>query len=129
MEEAVGCRPDLIVACRDPRHAALIGEAFRRRGFSVHPARDGREARALARSLILPVVILGTDQPEESGWLTCAKLRHEHPHLRVFLVAPQLTPQRRRFAIYLGAAGLLGQQDDPRALVRAVCGRPLPAAS
>lgn len=126
-EEASGGRPELIVAHRDPGHAAWLGEVFRQRGWRVHPARSGREVRVLARSLVLPTVLLGTDPIEESGWLTCAKLRHEQPQLRVFLVAPAVTPERRRFAAFLGAAGLLGRLDDPRAVVRAVCGRALPA--
>jgi DNA-binding response OmpR family regulator len=127
-EEAVGCRPELILSHRDPRHAALLGEAFRQRGFCVHPARAGWEVRALAQSLVAPTVLLSTEQLEESGWLTCAKLRSEQPHLRIFLVAPTVTAERRRFALFVGAAGLLGHQDDPRAVVRAVCGAPLPAA-
>jgi DNA-binding response OmpR family regulator len=127
-EEAVSYRPELILSFRDPRHTAVVGEAFRQRGWRVHPARSGREVRALARELVAPTILLGTDQVEESGWLTCAKLRQEQPHLRVFLVAPAVTPERRRFAAFLGAAGLLGQQDDPRAVVRAVCGARLPAA-
>jgi DNA-binding response OmpR family regulator len=126
-EEASGCRPDLILSHRDPRHAALLGEAFRLRGFHVHTARAGWEVRALAQDLVSPTILLGTEQLEESGWLTCAKLRSEQPHLRVFLVAATVTPEWRRFAAFVGAAGLLGQQDDPRAVVRAVCGTALPA--
>jgi hypothetical protein len=121
-EEAIGVRPELIVAHRDPCHALALGEAFRQRGWDVHPARSAWEVRILARSLALPTVLLGTEALEESGWLTCAKLRHEQPHLRVFLVAPAVTPERRRFAVFLGAAGLVGRQDDPRTVVRAVCG-------
>jgi DNA-binding response OmpR family regulator len=126
-EEATGCRPNLIVSHRDPGQAARIGEAFRQRGFRVHPARSGLEVRALAQSLVAPTIILGTDALEESGWLTCAKLRYDQPHLRVFLVAPAVTAERRRFAAFVGASGLLGPLDDARSLMRAVCGPALPA--
>jgi CheY-like chemotaxis protein len=126
-EEANGYRPELILCHRDPRHAPLLGEAFRQRGFRVHAVGSGREARALAQHLVSPTILLGTEHPEESGFLTCAKLHAEQPHLRIFLVAPVVTPERRRFAAFVGAAGLLGPQDDPRAVVRGVCGARRPA--
>ncbi len=128
LEEASVERPELIVAHRNAVHARRLVQAFRQRGWCVHPARSGREVRSLARGLFLPAILLGTDQMEESGWLTCAKLHLELPQVRVFLLAPAVTPVLRRFAAFLGAAELLVQQDDPRAVVRAVCGPALPAA-
>ena len=127
-EEALGFRPELIVAHRDPLHAGRVAAVFRQRGWRIHFAESGREARALAEALDAPTVLLGTEQDEESGWLTCAKLRLDRPRARVFLLAPAVTPEGRRFAAFVGAAGLVGERDDLRALVKVVGGVRMPVA-
>ena len=127
-EEALGFRPELIVAVRDPLRADVVRAAFRQRGWRVHLAESAEEARALARARAAPTVLLGTEQDGESGWLTCAKLRQERPRGRVFLLSPAVTSERCRFAAFVGAAGLTGEADDPRALVRLVSGLPVPVA-
>ena len=127
-EEAIGYRPELILAHRDPLRADLLAAVFRQRGWRVRLAGSGPEARALAAALDAPTVLLGTEQDEESGWLTCAKLRLERPRARVFLLAPVPTAEGRRFAAVAGADGLLGERDDLRTLVKVVCGLRIPVA-
>jgi DNA-binding NarL/FixJ family response regulator len=80
----------------------------------------------LAWELTAPTVVLDTDLSGESGWLTCVKLTRDNPQLRVILVAPVATPDRRRFALFVGATGLVGRNGGPVALVEEVCGVPLP---
>jgi DNA-binding response OmpR family regulator len=121
-EEAIGYRPELIVAHRDPRRADLLAAAFGQHGWRVRRAGSGRDARALAAALDAPTVLLSTEQDEESGWLTCAKLRLERPRARVFLLAPAVTAEERRYATFVGAAGLLGDRDDLHTVVKVVCG-------
>jgi DNA-binding response OmpR family regulator len=127
-EEAIGYRPELIVAHRDPPRADLLAAVFRQHGWRVRLAGSGREARALAADLDAPTVLLSTEQDEESGWLTCAKLRLERPRARVFLLAPAVTSEGRRYAAFVGAAGLVGDRDDLHSLVKAVCGLRMPVA-
>ena len=121
MEEASGARPELIVSHRDPGQAARLGEVFRQRGFCVHSAHSGLEVRALAQSLVLPTVVLGTEPLEESGWLTCAKLTEEHPYTKVVLTTPNATARKRRFARFAGAADLVDARAGVSSLVDAVC--------
>jgi DNA-binding response OmpR family regulator len=127
-EEAIGYRPELIVAHPDPLRAELIRSAFRQRGWRVHLAASPLEARALAHAREAPTVLLSAERDEESGWLTCAKLLLQRPLARVFLLSAVVTPQRRRFAAFVGAAGLLGDHDDLRSLVKAVLGLRMPVA-
>ena len=127
-EEAVDYRPALILAHGDPVYATLVAEAFRQRGWDVHLARSGPEARRLVQGLAPAAVVLDTELPGESGWLACDKLTRQQPQLRVVLVAPAVTAERRRFAAFVGAAGLVARADAARALVEQLCGTPLPAA-
>jgi DNA-binding response OmpR family regulator len=127
-EETVHFNPTLILAHGDPVYATLVGEAFRHHGWDVQLARSGPEARRLAQELGSAAVVLDTELHGESGWLTCDKLTHEQPQLRVILVASAVTPERRRFATFVGATCLVARYDGARVLVEQLCGTPLPAA-
>jgi DNA-binding response OmpR family regulator len=125
-EEAVTFRPNLIIVHADPTYSALLRQAFASRGWRVHFTRLGSEARCLARELPLATVILDADLPEESGWLTCAKLSQEQPNVQVVLVtgAP-LTPERLRLATFVGASRLLNRHLGTHPLIEEICGKTL----
>jgi ActR/RegA family two-component response regulator len=127
-EEIEGSRPCLITAHADPAVTAALSRAFRRRGWDVYTARTGPEARRLARLLSAELVVLGTDLPEESGWLTCEKLTGELPEVKVFLVGDPRAGRAEAFAAFVGAAGLVDTRHAVAALVRDVCGDSVPAA-
>jgi DNA-binding response OmpR family regulator len=121
-------RPCLILAHADPTFADLTCRSFRRRGWDVYRAHTGPEIRRLARMMGPDLVLLDTDLPGESGWLTCDKLTREQPHARVILVGPSTTPQDDQLAAFVGASALVNRADGMTLLVHEVCGTPLPAA-
>jgi CheY-like chemotaxis protein len=101
--KSVAYRPRLVLAYADPAHAAQCCRQLRRLGWEVHLTRSGPEARRLARELAPVVVVLDTDLHDESGWLTCAKLRGENPGQRVILVCPAVNADAERLAEHVGA--------------------------
>jgi DNA-binding response OmpR family regulator len=101
---------------------------FRRFGWSVHEARDGVEARQLAREHTPAVVVLDADAKYETGWLTCAKLVRDRTPGKVILVGRDLGPEAHRLTRFVGAAALVGQEEGAGGLFNEVFeAAPLPA--
>jgi DNA-binding response OmpR family regulator len=110
-------RPCLVLGHADPLYSALVRQIFLRLRWEVCVASSGVRARELAADLAPSLVILGTDLPDESGWLTCAKLTQEQPDLHVVLVADRVGRTSHAFAYFVGAAALVPRNDGLRALV------------
>jgi CheY-like chemotaxis protein len=120
-------RPLLVLAYSDSRYAALSCRHFRRLGWEVHLAPNATEARRLARKLKPSIVVLDTDLRDESGWLTCDKMRREIRGQKVVLVSENPTDEGRRLAAFVGAAGLVCRGGGAIALADEVLGSALPA--
>jgi DNA-binding response OmpR family regulator len=105
-------RPRLVLGYGDSSRAAQCARALRRLGWEVHQAGTAVEIRRLTLALAPDLVVLDTDLPDESGWLTCAKLRVDLPEMKIVLVDPQRTPQRERFAAFVGASQVISRQQD-----------------
>jgi DNA-binding response OmpR family regulator len=118
----------MVVAYADSAHAALSARHFRRLGWEVHLASSGPDARQLSRDLAPEVVILDTQLPDESGWLTCAKLVLSDGAQKVVLVSPDATDEEQRLAETVGAAALVSRETGVPALVGEVMGMALPHA-
>jgi ActR/RegA family two-component response regulator len=110
-------RPCLIVAHGDAAYAAQVGHTFRRLGWDVHQSSSGPEVRRLARRVGPRLIVLDALLPNESGWLTCDKLRLEMPQVRVILAAVDPGFHEANFAVFVGAAGLVDRADGVPALV------------
>jgi two-component system, OmpR family, response regulator ResD len=108
-KEAGRHRPLVIVAHSDPEYAAGVTRAFRRYGWVVETAADGPEARRLASSPTACLVVLEADLPEESGWLTCAKLNAAGTRSVVVLVSGEGAGDEA-FAEFAGAARLVTRE-------------------
>ena len=121
-------RPRLVLAHADPLYAALVRQIFLRLRWEVHVTASGVRARELAARFSPAMVILDTELPDESGWLTCAKLTREQPDLRVVLVADQIDPSSHAFAYEVGATSLASRNDGLRALVNEARDLALPVA-
>jgi DNA-binding response OmpR family regulator len=101
---------------------AEVGYQLCRLGWETHTAATGPESRRLACRWRPELVILASDFPDESGWLTCAKLSRERPGQQILLLDSDVTPADRRFARFSGAARVLSERRGMTALLDAVCG-------
>lgn len=108
-ESAAIYRPCVVLACTDAVHAADTGRRMRRQGWDVYQAREGPEARRLARMLEAELVVLDVDLEGESGWLTCAKLTRERPSSRVILIGDE-GARGQAMASFVGATALVSRQ-------------------
>jgi DNA-binding response OmpR family regulator len=84
-----------------------VTRAFRRHGWGVALAAVGQEARRLAQELSASLVVLKTDLPGESGWLTCAKLSVGSEPPPVVLVADSEDDRDMEFAAFAGASRII----------------------
>ena len=127
-QTAYSYRPRMVLAYADSAHAAQSARQFRRLGWEVHLASSGPDARQLAQVLSPQLVILDTQLPDESGWLTCAKLMLDNGAQKVILVSADVTEEERRLAETVGAAGVVARGNGVPALVDHVIDHALPHA-
>ncbi len=121
-------RPRLLLAYSDSAHASRCVRYFRRLGWEVHMVASGVEAQRLAGELMPQVIVLDVDLPDESGWLSAAKIRIAPPEQRVVLLADYVDAQLRERAQSLGVAGIVGRADGPQALAALAIEQPLSVA-
>jgi len=112
----------ILVGHPDALQRAEIGYQLCRLGWETHTAATGPEVRRLACRWQPQLVVLASDFPDESGWLTCAKLCHERPGQQIIVLDADLSPARRRFARFSGAAGVVSERRGLAELLDAVCG-------
>jgi len=106
----------------DAELRAEAGIQLCRLGWEAHTAATGPEVRRLARRWQPDVVILASQFPDESGWLTCAKLCHERPGQQIFLLESEGTRPDRRFASFVGATRVVSGRRGLAELIDAVAG-------
>ena len=96
----------VVLALPESPLAAALEEQLRQQGWTVHRAASCAKARRLACRHLPDALILPADSPDESGWLTCAKLMRAQPRLRVVLVGER-TAFAVQFARFVGATALV----------------------
>jgi DNA-binding response OmpR family regulator len=101
------CGTCAVVALADEQQTQVIRRALTRLGWQVREAGSAAAARRLVRAGVCSVAILATELYDESGWLTCAKLKLMAQRVDVYLVGPN-SPRNRCLARFVGAAALLG---------------------
>ncbi|MBY0526417.1 MAG: response regulator [Gemmataceae bacterium] len=116
--------PRLVVAHPSRPFLAQLCRRLASMGWQVHVADSGTHLRQLAHRFAPSIVVLDADLADESGWLTCAKLRRERPRQRVILVSVDPTAERRRLASFVGGDGLVSQSEEVLAMIDAVCDTP-----
>jgi len=111
--DTTGVQPCLVLAHPDSAYAAAISQVFRRQGWDIYLARSGLEVRRLAWLLQAHLVVLSVSQPDESGFLTCAKLLQELPRLKVVLICSPSMPHEQDddLATFVGASALCNEQE------------------
>ena len=121
-------RPLMILAYTDSAHAARCGRYFRRLGWEVRLVTSAAEARRLSITCTPGAVVLDTDLPDESGWLTCAKITQEDPDLKVILLAPERSMDSSDNMAKVQAAALVTRQDPLEVLAETIMGKGLAEA-
>ena len=113
--EAGQYRPHVVVAHSDTAYVLGVARAFRRHGWEVAIAAVGQEVRRLAALHSARLVVLETNLPDESGWLTCAKLNVGGDPATVILVAEDEADCDGEFAQFAGAARIVTRDEglDP----------------
>ena len=111
-------RPCLILAVKGFACAAETSLRLRRLGWDIYQARGGPEVRRLARMLDPDMVVLDTDLEDESGWLTCAKLKQDRPTSEVILVTSEEGSRNHSLAEFVGASALVSRQHNLVALLQ-----------
>jgi len=113
-------RPQILIAHSDRLYLGHASRHFRRLGWEVRRASSGAAARQLAFAKRPSVVALETNLPDESGWLSCCKLRHDGVDAKVILIEHAAEEWRFEFARFVGACGVVLESDGIAALVDAV---------
>jgi len=116
-------RPRLLMAYANSAHAALTSRQFRRQGWEVHLVHSGVEARRIAGLLRPQLVLLDVDLPDESGWLSCAKLLRECADLRVYIVGDEQRADSAAFSAFVGATGFIRRDQSHHLLLDEVDSR------
>jgi DNA-binding response OmpR family regulator len=113
-------RPLAVIAWPDVERAAALARLLSFAGWRVLLAESAARARRLTGRLAPSVVVLAAGLPDESGWLTCAKLQRCRRKPRVVLIDDEEAPGRDRFAAFVGAAVRLPGDVSVRTLAKRV---------
>jgi CheY-like chemotaxis protein len=116
-------RPLMILAYADSAHAAQCGRYFRRLGWEVHLVASAAEARRLLATFTPRVIVLDTELPDESGWLTCAKITQENPARKVVLLAPERSPENLKNLADVNAATLVTRGEPMEVFAETILGK------
>ncbi len=119
-------RPRLLFAYGDSAYSALCGRQFRRQGWEVYQAGSAADVHRLVETINPRAVVVDTNLPDETGWLTCAKILLGRPSTRVVLVSTQKIEAEQRLASFLGAAGLVTRDQGTGPLLDLILGQVLP---
>jgi DNA-binding response OmpR family regulator len=95
--------PLAVLGLTDAALADATAKLLRADGWQVMVAETAADVRRASARLRPEVVILDVDPPDESGWLTCAKLQRLRSRPRVILVDADPAPTRDEFAQFVGA--------------------------
>ncbi len=97
---------------------ASVAEQFRRLGWEVHTVTVEHDVHTATAETDPHAVLVQEEAGDESGYLACAKLRHTQPDLKVVVVGAEWSPERERFAEFVGAT--FATEDDVEELVNSV---------
>jgi len=121
-------RPRLLLGYTDSAHASRCARHFRRLGWEVHLVAAAAEAQRLAGELLPHTIVLDADLPDESGWLSAAKILLTRPAQRIFLLVDEPNQRLDERAASLGVAGLVRRDQGPEALATLIHDRQLSVA-
>jgi DNA-binding NarL/FixJ family response regulator len=117
-------RPRLVLAHAERGYFTHARGWFRTLGIEVVVARSAQETHTLTHLLDPCVVVMADRLPDESGFLTCAKIKTDHPDCKVILLGQEATSTNFRFAVFAGAELFMHPAHDWKHVVYEVLGLP-----
>ena len=97
---------------------AKVADSLRRLGWEVHTVTTDHDVHAAAVETDPHAIVILEDAGDESGYLACAKLLCTMPEVKVVVVGEERTPERERFAEFVGAT-FVSEADGVTELVKA----------
>lgn len=116
-------RPRLLLAYSDSAHASQCGRFFRRLGWEVRMVPCGFEARRQVYEFQPTILVVDADLPEESGWLTCAKIVLDRPQAKILVQVPFRDEESEKQVQFLGLDGLVSREEGVEGLAGAIMGQ------
>jgi DNA-binding NarL/FixJ family response regulator len=117
----------ILLAHRDAGFRRELLENLDGREVQVIQSATAEATHALAAEFRPSIIIVDADLPDQSGALTCAKLKISHPRCRVMLVGRQRNGADARLARFVGADVYVSQREGLDEILRYVSRRTLPA--
>src|SRR4051812_14823054 len=112
----------LVMCVGDLPQSAVIERYFQERGWKVHLADSGFDARQLVRQYAAGTALLIEESPAlESGWLTCWKLLSEAPETRVIVLGSSHVERGERRAEIVGATAYLRETTPASRIFQVLC--------
>jgi DNA-binding NarL/FixJ family response regulator len=108
--------PCVLLAHPDVSYRTAVAWYLRQLEWKVTATDSAASVRDWAQALAPQIVLLADRLPDESGYLTCAKLKSEFPECRVLLLAEKFSPEDVRFAEFAGAEGVIRRSDGVKGL-------------
>src|SRR5438128_1952123 len=102
------------------RLGAKVADQLRKLGWEVYTVATDHDVHAAAAETNPHAILLPEVAGDESGYLACAKLLQTRPKMKVVVVGSERTPQRERFAEFVGAT-FVTEDEGVGEMVNAVC--------
>ena len=93
LKNATNARPRALLVYADSLYAARCARQLRRLGWEVHMAGSLEETFRLI-SLAPTAVVLEAKRLDDDGRLACARIRDEHPNVKVVILADDVSEQK-----------------------------------
>lgn len=119
-------RPRLLLVYSDSAYASQAGRYFRRLGWEVRMAPRSCDARKQVAEFQPNYVVIDVDMPNESGWLTAAKMTLSATPARIIMQTPTRFEQDPRMAQFLDLDGMVAREDGVEALAETLLQQGVP---
>ncbi len=96
----------VIIAHPDPEVRIHGATRLRECGWKVISVDSSSQLHARIVAWPNSLILLATDMQDESGWLTCNKIRKSKPHASVFLIHDEIDDTDQSLADFVGASGI-----------------------
>lgn len=119
-------RPRLLLIYSDSAHASRCGRYFRRLGWEVRLVSSGSEAQKQLAEFRPDYAVVDVDLPDESGWLTCAKMMLMPGAPQVIIQTSSRDAVDARFMTFLNLDGMVTRDEGVEGLAERILDQRVP---